>query len=66
MIEIMEKGYGLLDKDKSKVLEDIKEQETLTENIFPKTHEVLSTKKSKVLEALNKRGVLKLDLFLKP
>ena len=62
----MEKGYGLLDKDKTKVLEDIKEQETLTENIFPKTHEVLSTKKSKVLEALNKRGVLKLDLFLKP
>jgi len=62
----MEKGYGLLDKDKSKVLEDIKEQETLTENLFPKTLEELLTKKSKVLEALNKRGVLKVDLFLKP
>lgn len=52
MIENMEKGYGLLDKDNSKVLENIKEQGTLTENLLLKTPEELPTKKkSKVLEA---------------
>jgi hypothetical protein len=46
MRENLEKGYGL-DKDKSKVLEALKEQGKLIENISPKTPEEISTKNKK-------------------
>jgi GTP-binding protein EngB required for normal cell division len=45
MRENLGKGEGTLDKDKSKVLEALKELGTLTEILFPKTPKVRPTKK---------------------